>query len=48
MVEEANGNYQIPEYPPLLADLSGFRLAKIKVDGMVGKTDVSCPSGDPF
>jgi acetyl esterase/lipase len=28
---------------PLLADLSGFRLAKIKVDGVVGENDVLAP-----
>jgi acetyl esterase/lipase len=44
------GKWQLsdPKISPLLADLSGFRLAKMKVDGVVGKTNVLAPAAILF
>jgi acetyl esterase/lipase len=44
------GEWQLsdPRISPLLADLSGYRLAKIKVDGVVGKNDVLAPDAILF
>ena len=54
VIEEAvngwKGKWQLsdPRISPLLADLSGFRLAKMKVDGVVGKTNVLAPAAILF